>query len=169
MPSRTAGLLAALVLLIVYIFLWRPARAWLTQHAAYPALAAVETQRAARFAVAPGANPRVVEVRATEGGKSFSFGAPGGIRFLLPGLLLVGLYPRQPYWLYYFWLYHLGLGVLLLALLAIGIGWSDAGFTLHTFLSRYIIDATSLAVALLAVVAHRQPISSEAEPKAPVG
>lgn len=166
MPTGAVGLLAALVLLIVYIFLWRPARAWLTQRVAYPALAAVETERSARFTVVPGANPRVVEVRATEGGKSFSFGAPGGIRFLLPGLLLVGLYPRRPYW-FYFWLYHLGLGMLLLVLLAVGIGWSGAGFTLHTFLSRYIIDATSLAVALLAVVAHRQPVPSETEPKAP--
>jgi hypothetical protein len=145
-----AGL--ALLLVGVYVVLWRPGRAMLVKHVAAPALQAVGTSRADRFTVAGGRLMAQVRAPAREGGRAEqvgSFRAPAGaVLWLMPAVLLLFLFPRRPYWLY-LWLLHLGMGGLSLGLLAGGLAWTDAGFAANSFWWTYGVPAVSFAAPLL--------------------
>jgi len=141
------------LLLAAYIWVWRPARAWIGTNVLVPAVQSVETERARSFDVAP--QPLGVSVSSETMGTGMR--APGGILFLLPALLLVAAFPRRPYWLY-LWGYHLGLGALLLGTLCLGVAWADGAFTVHQFLKGPVRTGTSLAAPILAVWVSRSSL-----------
>lgn len=143
------GLLYALLLLGVYAGLWRPARALMARHVAYPLLAAVDTPRARRFVLDAEHQARQVAIRTAAGTDVAAYTAPAGFRFLLGALLLVGFFPRRRYGLYLL-AAHLLLGGLTLAALTLGLGWTDAGFQVHHFLHDYLTPAVSLAAPVAA-------------------
>lgn len=152
-PPRTHrwwGVLFAAALLAVYVAAWRPLRAAFAEHVAYSALAAIETERAQRFRLDRASVPRTVIVRQDEAAP-FVFTAPAGFLFLGPALLLIGLFPFKPYWLYYA-LVHLALGLLDLLAVGVGVGWSAWGFEGHRFLHQYVVTAVSLAAVPVALV-----------------
>lgn len=145
-----AGL--ALLLVGVYVVLWRPGRAMLVKHVAAPALQAVGTSRADRFTVASGGLMAQVRAPAREGGRAEqvgSFRAPAGaVLWLVPAMMLIAHFPRRPYWAY-LWLLHLVLGLLSVAALAAGLAWGDAGFVANGFLRAYVVPAVSFAAPVL--------------------
>jgi len=148
-------------LLIVYFSAWRPARALFAQHAAHPLLASIETERSRAFrydfrrgALRIGIRTPQMESAAAD------YHAPAGRDFLLPALLLVLLFPYRPYWLY-LWGAHLAVGALFLALVALGVGWTNGAFVLHGFLDKYVVQALSLGAPLLALAYERGLLSPE--------
>jgi hypothetical protein len=150
----------AALLFTAYWTLWRPARTWLMPHVAAPVLAAVDTPHARRYAVSGTAAPRSVLVwarrAAVEAGTappaSYRMEAPAGVPFLLPALLLIGCCPWRGYWAW-FGLGHVGVSALALACLALGLAVGEPGFSLFRLANRYLVDAYSLAVPLLLLVA----------------
>lgn len=156
---------AVLLLLSAYLWLWRPARTWLTQHAARPLLTSVATlsgdaTRATRFAVRSGNIPRVLRVvplpsEEVEERQGASFLAPAGIRFLLPALFLIAAFPRRPYWVW-LWLLHVGAGIAALAVLAAGVGGWSGGLVAYRFWNGFALDLFSLLVPLWMWLRARQ-------------
>jgi len=150
----TGGLLAV-ALIALYFTAWRPARALLTQHVAYPVFTSIDTERSRLFRYKFRRGALRIGVEAAHSGvESTQYSAPAGRDFLLPALLLILLFPYRPYWLY-FWGFHLGVGALLLGLVALGIAWTDAAFALHHLLRKYVIQALTLGAPLLALAYER--------------
>ena len=150
-----AGVLLAVGLIVVYFTAWRPVRALLTQHVAYPAFTSIDTERSRQFRYAFERGALRIRIQAAQSGVvSTKYSAPAGRDFLLPALLLVLLFPYRPYWLY-FWAFHFGVGALLLGLVTLGIAWADWAFVLHGFLGKYIFQALTLGAPLLALVYER--------------
>jgi len=150
----TGGLLA-LGLIVVYVTAWRPARALLTQHVAYPALTSIDTERSRQFRYAFERGALRIGIQAAQSGVDTApYRAPAGSDFLVPALLLALLFPYRPYWLY-FWGFHLAVGVLFLLFIALGIAWADVAFALKQFLEQYVVQALSLSAPLLALAYER--------------
>jgi hypothetical protein len=159
------GLVFLIALLAGYVGVVRPARLWVAEHVAYPALAALDTPRAQTLRVVRlphrpdavwaiptrlGGDPAVaVQDHRDEVGE---WAAPVGVIFLLPALFLIAAYPDRPYWL---WLlaYHVVLGVVSLGVFAVGVGWFEPAFAVYTFSRTYLAEAVSLVVPLLLVLA----------------
>ncbi len=132
-PSWLAGAAGALALLAVYVAVWQPARTWLAQSVAYPALASVHTERSGRFALDAERHPRsvyVLDASDPAGEARAVFHAPAGRVFLVAALVLIALFPFRPYWLY-LWGLHLALGALSFIALLAGLGWTEAGLALQ--------------------------------------
>ena len=147
MPEWRSGLVrAALAALLIgaYVGSWLPMRTVLTTQLAAPALRAVETPRAAQFAVR--GRGMMIQVHGRK--RTAGFRATGGLLWLVPALVLLTRFPRRPYWCY-LWLLHLGMGALSLGALAAGLAWSDAGFVVNDFWRTYALPAISFAVPVL--------------------
>ena len=140
----------AVLLLIVHVTVWREARNLLARHVAYPLVAAVDTDRAARFDLDATSFDRTVTAVRTDAGSEGLvevYRVPANMDYLLAALLLIAVFPRRLYW-FYLWGVHLVIGALALAAFAVGVGWTDAGFAVGVFLRVYVLRA----VSLLAVV-----------------
>ncbi len=164
-PSWLAGAAGALAFLAVYFGAWQPARTWLAQSVAYPALALVHTERSGHFTLDAGRHPRsvyVFEAGDPSGEARAVFHAPAGRTFLVAALVLIALFPYRPYWLY-LWGFHLSLGALSLVALLAGLGWTEAGLTFHTFLDRYVALAVSMAAPFVAWPGFRRRIARAVE------
>lgn len=145
----------AVLLLVVYFGLWRPVRAWTAQQVARPILEQV-TQRVKGSYHVRTLGPRHVHVKSAPGSvesRAATYEAPAGLQFLLPALLLIGLFPGRMYWSY-LWLGHLIINGLGLAMLAAGMLYGPLGFGLFDLLQRYILDAFSLGFPMLIIIRH---------------
>ena len=165
LPSWLAGAAGALAFLALYFGAWQPVRVWLAQSVASPALASVHTDRSGRFTLDAGRHPRsvyVLDANDPAGEARAVFHAPAGRAFLIAALALIALFPFRPYWLY-LWGLHLALGALSFVALLAGIGWTDAGLVLHTFLDRYVTLAVSMAAPLVAWPGFRRRIGRGGE------
>jgi hypothetical protein len=158
--AKQTALRAALIglLIVGYVWMWRPARAWLPEHVLVPMLETVSTSRADQFAISSSG----VGLHVSSSGSSAHMRTPAGILFVLPAAILLGIYPRRPYWAY-LWVYQMALGALMLGALGLGIGWTDAGFTVYRFLSGDVYMGTSLAAPLVAYGVQRQQAPSSVE------
>jgi hypothetical protein len=148
----------ALLLFGAYWLLWRPARAWIAAEVAAPLLVWADGPAdERRFRIRPvgrvvqvvARSPRADDALAAD---SLGYRPPAGVEFLLPALLLAGYFPRRPYWLY-LGFGHVVLSGFALACLAWGLANSIMGIRLFLLIDRYLIDAYSLAVPLIALVA----------------
>ena len=160
---RLWGAVFAVALLAAYAVALRPARMWVAERVAYPALAAIDTPRARTLAVvrldgradAVWAVPRALvgpaspaEVVATERAAVAEWAVPVGVLFVLPAMLLVAVYPTRPYWL---WLlaYHVAIGLAGFAVYALGVAYAEPAFALYTFSRTYLTESVSLVLPLL--------------------
>lgn len=134
------------LLLVAYVWAWRPARAWLGTHLLHPVARSLDTDHARDHRVS--GTPMGVRV-VTPSGVSYGMRTPGGILFLLPILAFALTYPRRHYWLY-FGLYVAALGALRFFLFLSGIAWTPLGFRLYSFLSGPVYMATTLGAPLIA-------------------
>ncbi|MCS4039952.1 hypothetical protein [Salinibacter ruber] len=135
------------VFVVVYLVAWRPVRSWVATDVMGPALSRIETPRSDQYSVRAGA--RVVVVQHIESSDRVGvMKTPTGNFFVLAGMFLIALYPRHPYWLYVA-AYQLGLGALMLGMLAVGVGWADWGFAVFHFLEGEFYQGTSLAIPFL--------------------
>ena len=143
--SVLAGLLLA-----TYLLAWTPARTTWTRTAAdaLEAVASTETN------VSPRLRAHVVRVQPAAG-SAFSYTAPAGVKFLLPGLFLVLIAPTRPL-LGTFFGGHLTLGGLTLGLAAAALAGLPGGVGLARFVQSYGVDAYSLAVPVL-ILARERP------------
>lgn len=144
------GIGMALLLFVVHVTLWREARNVLARHVAYPLVAAIETDRAARFELDAASFDRTITAMRTDaapGQKPEVYRVPANMDYLLAALVLIAAFPRRLYW-FYLWLVHLAVGAVALAAFAVGVGWADAGFAVSLLLRVYVLRA----VSLLAVV-----------------
>jgi hypothetical protein len=129
------------LLLAAYLFAWTPARtAWVT-HLATPVLERTSAPTT-RVSARPAAH--TVRVQAREG-TAFTYTAPAGIKFLLPGLFLTVVVAARPR-LGLFFGGHLLLGSVTLLLTAAGAAGVPGGLGLADFLQAYGVDTYSLAV-----------------------
>ena len=182
---RVWGFALAVLLLVGYVTMLRPARLWTATHVVLPVLQQVRTDRAdqvrlvqiarrpdAVFAIPRGVHPSNDDayIRAEEPPQ---WAAPVGVIFLLPALFLIGLFPARPYWAYLL-AYHVVLGVVALGVFAIGLGWWAPAFKAYTFARTYMAETVSLVVPLLLALAgglgggsRRSPSSADSAPPAP--
>ena len=131
------------LLLATYLFAWTPVRTAWTRTAAsvLDATAPAETNVSSR--------PRAHVVRVQpEAGSAFSYTAPAGVKFLLPGLFLVLIAPTRPL-LGTFFAGHLALGGLTLGFAAAALAGLPGGDGLARFVQSYGVDAYSLIVPVL--------------------
>lgn len=134
-----AGLLA-----LAHTFLWQPIRRSLPAILA-PVLDAIPTARAALFDLIPRRPSPAVLIQ--QGELEIVYSIPGGFYFLVPGIFLVLVAPRRPYWAVLLGVL-LALGAVDFGFVALGVGWTDAGFTAHTFVHRFMAQPLSLALPL---------------------
>jgi len=133
------------LLLAAYLFAWTPARTVWVTHLAEPVLkhtSAPNTRVSARSAA------HTVRVQAS-GDAAFTYTAPAGVKFLLPGFFLLLLAPTRPP-LGLFFLGHLSLGTVALGLLALET--SELLRFLAGFIQTYGVDAYSLMVPVLVLI-----------------
>jgi len=142
MASWAHRTVLAALLLTAYLVAWTPARtAW--THAAATVL---DTTAPATTNVSVRPAAHIVALRSAK--RSFSYTAPAGVKFLLPGLFLVLIAPSRPP-LGSFFAGHLALGGLTLGLSVAALAGLPKGFELVGFLQSYGIDTYSLAVPVL--------------------
>jgi hypothetical protein len=142
----------AILLLVAYVFAWRPVRTEMMASVVHPVLAAAvsdETEATVEFRRASG----TVRVHLPDDSprENGTMAAPAGVRFLLPALILVLAAPRRPYWLA-FWAGHLLVSAFItlswwFALQGVGAGVYVAGFA-----DTYLLDAYSLSFPTLILV-----------------
>jgi hypothetical protein len=89
----------------------------------------------------------IVVLRSANDG-SFSYTAPAGVKFLLPGLFLLFIAPTRPF-LGAFFAGHLALGGLTLGLATAAFAGLPGGLGLAGFVQSYGVDAFGLAVPVL--------------------
>jgi hypothetical protein len=139
------------LLLAAYLWAWTPARTAWTTHLAGPTLTwAAPTPTA--VTVRPQA--RIVQM-AVDADTRLSYTAPAGVKFLLPGMVLLLVAPRRS-WVGGFFAGHLALGGLVLVLLAGGATGSVLLLRAADFVQAYGVDAYSLAVPTLRWVQARK-------------
>ncbi|PAP76379.1 hypothetical protein BSZ37_07945 [Rubrivirga marina] len=151
-------------LVVLYGLVLRPARPLLTHGLALPAFHAAAVERPGAFDVVVRRSGLSVEIyrAGDDADRAFaSWTAPPGLLFLLPGLFLVGLRPRRPYWAVLL-ACHVALGGAQVALVAAGIAWSDAVFEAYRFSQTYATEAVGLGVpVLLYVLATRDGLRED--------
>lgn len=134
--------------LAAYVTVWRPVRDWASSHVMAPVLSQVDTPRARQFEI-HGDPPRAVEINsASTSAPVATMATPTGLLFVIGSVFLLAVRPRRLYWVY-LGAYQLCLGVLMLALLAVGVGWGSWGFTVFELLRTDIYRGTSLALPLV--------------------
>ncbi|HYE94774.1 MAG TPA: hypothetical protein VD962_01080 [Rubricoccaceae bacterium] len=126
--------------LALFFGIWQPARSALAVHVVAPTLTALTGTP-----VEPVDKPPSVRTRSLPEARTFSI--PAGLHFLLPGLLLVIVAPRRPYWLV-LWGLLLALGLVMLGAFGLGLAGVPGGFVAHGFLHVYVVPAASLGAAL---------------------
>lgn len=149
MASWTHRTVLAGLLLATYLFAWTPARSVWLEHGAAPLLASVT-----KGTVTARAQAHTVRVQPADGA-GFTYRAPAGIKFLLPGLFLLLIAPAR-HRLWAFWAGHLGVSSLVLLLTASGGAGAAVGLCLARFVQAYGIDAYSLMVPVLVVARYRR-------------
>ena len=142
------GIVGVALLLLVHVTVWRTARNAFVTHVAYPLVASIDTERASQFTLDATNYDRTIT--AARADRVEVYRAPASLNYLLAALVLVGLCPRRPYWLW-LWLAHLAVGAMAFAAFALGVGWVGAGFAANTFLRVYAASVVSL-LAVLAVL-----------------
>lgn len=143
------------LLLAAYLWAWTPARTAWVEHGAAPLLTLVAGPESTVTA-----RPAAHTVRvAPSDGDGFTYRAPGGVKFLLPGLFLVVIAPARPR-LGGFFAGHLALGVLALGLAAAGTTGLPGGLGLAGFVQTYGVDTYSLAVPVLVFARRRSGVFS---------
>jgi hypothetical protein len=147
------------LLLMTYLGALRPGRAVFVDSVAAPALAAIDTDRAAAYRMNTAG--RVLELRA-RGAPSIqtrrtrvTYHVPFGILFILPASFLTVLAPHRPFWVYLLGWHGVMCGVGLTAVAA-GLAWGDWGFDLYTLIHAYVVPMTSLGATPLAIAAVRR-------------
>lgn len=152
----------AILLLVAYVFAWRPAQCKIMKSAVHPALAAVVPEEAdASVAFRPASATVRIHTPDNPVQSSGTMAAPAGVKFLLPGLIIVLLAPCRPYWMY-FWIGHLLIGGVILLGWTLTIQGLDAAVFLPIFVRSYVVDAYSLVFPVLIWVR-----SGEAQEKIP--
>lgn len=137
------------LLLAAYLFAWTPARTAWTRATA----TVLDTTAPAATNVSARAPAHTVSLRSATG-TSFSYTAPAGVKFLLPGFFLALMIPSRPL-LGTFFAGHLALGSLAAGLVvADGIGL-PGGLSVARFVQTYGADAYSLSVPVLLLVRRR--------------
>lgn len=150
MASWAHRTILAGLLLTVYLVAWTPARTTWTRAAA----GTLEAVASTKTHVSPRLRAHVVRVQ-PDAGPAFSYTAPAGVKFLLPGLFLVLIAPSRPL-LGTFFAGHLALGGLTLGLAAAALTGLPGGVGLTRFVQSYGVDAYSLAVPVLTLVQHQR-------------
>lgn len=147
---------AALLVLAIYLWAWRPARTALTRHAASPLLVAAAPPGATADAVQlVGRRVRVTPRAApAASGAPLTFVAPAGVRFLLPGLFLAAAFPRRFLW-GTLWGMHVAAGAAALLVLAGVVRWG-VGAGLYDFWTATGRDLFSLLAPLWIGLRARQ-------------
>jgi hypothetical protein len=144
---------------LLYALVLRPARPLLTHGLAVPAFHAAASDRPDAVDVVVRRAGLSVELYRAEGDPERAFTswtAPPGLIFLLPGLFLIALRPREAYWAVLL-ACHVGLGLLQIALVAAGISGSDVALEVYRFSQTYGTEVVGLGVpALLYVVAMQR-------------
>lgn len=143
---RLLGFALAVGLLLAHVGPWRMARNALVEHVAYPVALAIETPRAE--GVALDLAPRTITAVEAATGREGLWRSPANMEYLLAALVLVAVFPRQPYW-WWLWGAHLALGACGFGAFALGVGWTSAGFEAAAFVRDYLAPALSL-LALVA-------------------
>jgi hypothetical protein len=123
-----------------------------------------QTHVAAGFLISPFDEAAVLSVDAVYavasppsvwgGGGAATYSVPGGLPFLVPGLLLAAA-PRRPYWLI-LWAVLMALGAVMFGAFVLGTEGVPAGLPVTSFLQNYIVPPLGLGVALLLLARHRQ-------------
>lgn len=148
--ARTVAIriLCIALFLAGYVTVWRPARNWASSHLMAPLLSQVDTPRSRQFEI-HGDPPRAVEIHSPSASTPVAtMATPTGLLFVIGSIFLLAVRPRRPYWLY-LGAYQLLLGLAMLGLLAVGIGWADWGFTVFELVRTDIYRGTSLALPLV--------------------
>lgn len=132
---------------VAYLVIWHPTRGWIASEVMKPALSWIDTPRSDRYSV--DSFSRGITVRRVNPSRNLAtMKTPTGGFFVLAGMFLIALYPRDPYWLYVA-AYQIGLGTFMFGMLAVGVGWADWGFTVFQILEQEFYQGTSLAVPFL--------------------
>jgi len=157
MPTALSSWIHRLVLggllLAAYLFAWTPARTAWTEHGAALLVHVVPAETTVS------ARPATHTIRLSSAdGRSTTYTAPAGVKFLLPGLFLLLIAPARPR-LVPFFVGHLLLGALALGLLMVGSVSLPGGFGLARFVQTYGVDAYSLAVPVF-VFARRKRVGN---------
>jgi hypothetical protein len=149
MASWAHRTILAGLLLTAYLVAWTPARTTWTRAAA----GALEAVASTKTHISPRLRAHVVRVQ-PDAGSAFSYTAPAGVKFLLPGLFLVLIAPTRPL-LGAFFAGHLALGGLTLGLTAAALAGLPGGLGLVRFVQTYGVDTYSLMVPVLVFVRTR--------------
>lgn len=140
------------LLFAAYELAWRPARSAWISHGAAPLLERVLDFTNQHRAMTVRSEPRALYIETT-GEMIFRYTAPGGIKFLLPGLFLLIVAPRYPR-IWEFLGGHLALGLLTLLLLSGETAAMTGSAQIADFVQSYGVDAYSLTVPIF-VLAQR--------------
>lgn len=129
-----------------YELAWRPARSVWISHGAKPILERVLDISGQQRAMTVRSGTRSLYVETT-GTMIFQYTAPGGIKFLLPGLFLLIIAPQHPR-IGAFFMGHIALGLLTLLLLSAETAGITASAQIADFVQTYGVDAYSLTVPI---------------------
>jgi hypothetical protein len=161
MASWAHRTILAGLLLTAYLVAWTPARTTWTRAAA----GALEAVASTETTVSPRLRAHVVRVQ-PEAGSAFSYTAPAGVKFLLPGLFLVLIAPTRPL-LGAFFAGHLALGGLTLGLATAAFAGLPGGLGLADFVQSYGVDAFSLAVPVFILARRSRTFQAREQPYTP--
>lgn len=131
-----------------YATVWRSARAWIAAQGMAPLLTQIDTPRAETYTVSTEQARAVTIYAPKDTTPRADMAAPTGFLFVIGSVFLLAVYPTRPYWVYlgaYQWV----LGGLMVAMLAIGIGWAEWGFQAYSFLAEDVYRGTSLGLPLV--------------------
>jgi len=132
----------------LFFGVWQPIRTVLATKVVHP-LVRIATDEPTEAVTSP------PSVRVTLVDREVAYSIPGGIHLLIPGLLLVALAPRKPYWLV-LWVTLLGMGLILLFLFFLGLAGFGTSFVIGDFIRGYVVPPVSLGLALLLLSQNRR-------------
>lgn len=136
---------AVLLLVLVHIGIWRPARDVLTDAVVYPIAEAIDTSRSRSVDLSK--EPRAV--RAEADGRVYRFHLPAALSYLAVAAVLIAVWPRRLYWLA-LWGAHLALGAVAYGTFLAGVGWTSTGFAVSEFVQLYLVPAIEIGALLAA-------------------
>ena len=149
--------LGAVALFCVLFFgVWQPIRTVLATRVVHPLVQLATDEPTEAVASPP-------SVRVALADREVAYSIPGGIHLLIPGLLLVALAPRKPYW-FVLWVVLLGIGLILLLLFLLGLTGFGTSFAVGDFIQSYAVPPVSLGLAFLLLSQNRRQKTYEQRP-----
>lgn len=122
--------------------IWQPSRSAIAMRVATSLLADIGD--GSGFEIEGKRSPAAVVATGGSESAPYSFSIPGGLHFLIPGLILIAYAPRRLYWLGLFCIL-IGIGFLSFCAFALGVSGILAGFLVHDFVQQYVIPPVSMA------------------------